>query len=352
MFQEYFNNLKALTGKQLFLRFGIPVVVSFFIGLLSILGAVYGNLDSAAWDEVLSTLMFTFMISISIWISNQELGNILYCHRKLKHLDVQRIFIQTTVNMLIAAGVVFTARELSHLFFEQRINAIVFAYTLSFALLITLLINALYIGIYFFSKWKEELLMAEQLKQEQLKSQLYALRNQLDPHFLFNSLTALEELINENKEKATEFVEDLAGVYRYILDHREDDWVELSEEIDFMKTYLNLLNHKTGNMLQAHFPKDIPQAQIPVLAGQLLLENVFKHNIIDSRNHVDVHIWIKDEHLWVANTLRLRNTTHEIGMGLENLKKRYQMLSNSNIQVDKKEDVFQVGLPLKFNKAK
>ncbi len=346
MFQQYFSNLRALSSLQLFYRFGLPFLVSVLLGLLSVMGSVYDTYDNHTVQEAASTWLFSFLISISIWISNQELGNILFCYSKLQHQDLKRGIIQTSINMVLALLVAFSARELSHLFFNERIDDTVFKYTLSFALLITLLINTMYILAFFFRKWKEEWLKAEHLKQEHLKSQLYALRQQLDPHFLFNALSALQELISENGKKAHEFVEDLAVVYRYILDHKEDDWVSLTDEIEFMKTYLKLLQHKTGNMLTADFPKELPHKQIPVLAGQLLIENVLKHNIIDSKNPMHVRIWLQDEHLWVANTLRPKNNRNELGLGLDNLQKRYKMLCENNIIVQEKETIFQVGLPL------
>ena len=188
----------------------------------------------------------------------------------------------------------------------------------------------------------------EHLKQESLQNELMALKNQIDPHFLFNSLNSLTSLIRDN-EKATQFVKKLSFMYRYILQSGESDLVSVREELNFLESYTYLIRTR----YRERFTIDIQiepshlECKIPPLALQLLVENAVKHNEISGTNPLTVKIYSKQGSLFVENVIRPRRTLAEgTKNGLLNLKKRYVLLRKQELTVKTENNIFSVELPL------
>lgn len=195
---------------------------------------------------------------------------------------------------------------------------------------------------------KENLLENERLKQQNLENELTALKNQIDPHFLFNSLNSLNSLIRDNKE-ATAFVTKLSFMYRYILQSGHRDLVTVKEELKFLESYIFLI--KTRYRDRFSIDMDIDEAdlekEVPPLALQLLVENAVKHNEISESNPLQVKIYSKDYAICVENTIRPRTTLAEgTGNGLSNLDKRYYLLGKQKMNITTENDVFCVKIPL------
>jgi two-component system LytT family sensor kinase len=188
----------------------------------------------------------------------------------------------------------------------------------------------------------------EHLKQQSLQNELIALKNQLDPHFLFNSLNSLTSLIREN-EQATQFVKKLSYMYRYILQSGDSDLVSVKDELKFLESYTFLIRTRYRDRFAIDIsiePKYLEQ-QIPPLALQLLVENSVKHNEISETNPLKVNIYSKDGSIYVDNPIRLRKTFEEgTKNGLLNLKKRYILLLRKELTVRTENDIFSVQLPL------
>jgi len=169
------------------------------------------------------------------------------------------------------------------------------------------------------------------LQTENYKAQLDQLRNQVNPHFLFNSLSTLQTLIRKNASESEEFVHNLSAIYRQLLHSRESSVSTLEEELDFLNTYLNLLGSRHGSALQVDIEVDGPvrKLQLPSFALQLLVENCTKHNIISRDSPLHIRIIEAGGKISVSNNLQLKKSVDSTGVGLENLRKRYALMNIS-----------------------
>ena len=189
----------------------------------------------------------------------------------------------------------------------------------------------------------------ERLKQQNLQTELAALKNQIDPHFLFNSLNSLTCLLRDNEE-ATQFVKKLSFMYRYILQSGDRDLVTVKEELKFLESYSYLIKTRYRDRFTVDIEIDEKylEREIPPLALQLLVENAVKHNEISETNPLTVKIFYKDGFIYVENILRPRSVMAEgTGNGLVNLDKRYYLIAKKNITISKEDNKFRVKLPLK-----
>jgi two-component system LytT family sensor kinase len=217
-------------------------------------------------------------------------------------------------------------------------------------LIITLFISTIYECAYFFSQWKQSLLEAQELKRQNILSQFETLKSQVNPHFLFNSLNTLTTLIEEAPPQAVQFVQQLSQVYRYVLQAREKNTVALSEELDFIKAYLYLLQIRFGDHLKAEIQTDLhtEQLHLPPLALQLLVENAIKHNVISSAQPLQLIISSDSSgELTVKNVLQKKSTPETPGgFGLSSITQRYLLLGAKPVRINQDDGFFSVVLPL------
>jgi two-component system LytT family sensor kinase len=212
-----------------------------------------------------------------------------------------------------------------------------------------LLIWTIYEGIIFYTKLQKSTQEKEQLQRENIQSQLEGLRNQVNPHFLFNSLNTLTYLIPEAPNKAVNFVQKLSKVYRYILEIRDQKIVSISDELEFLNAYIFLLKERFGENLNTNI--DIPlkyyQTKIVPLSLQILFENVIKHNIISTKKPLTINVFIERDKLIIKNNLQKKNQViSSTSMGLQNIKNRYQFFTKKEVDVIVTVDSFLVALPL------
>ncbi len=195
---------------------------------------------------------------------------------------------------------------------------------------------------------KEDVMENERLKQEKLKSELAALKNQINPHFLFNSLNSLNTLVRGNEE-ATTFVNKLSALYRYILQSGSQDLVPLRDELAFLKSYVHLVKTRYRDRFSITIEIDGKwlSTKIPVLSLQLLVENAVKHNEISESSPLQVNVFTEGSHLIVENKIQPKSTSVDsTGNGLANLAKRYDLLENKRIIISNTNNIFRVKLPL------
>jgi LytS/YehU family sensor histidine kinase len=190
----------------------------------------------------------------------------------------------------------------------------------------------------------------ETLKREALQSQFESLKNQLSPHFLFNSLTALKILIKEAPDTAQNYVNSLSRALRYTLKSNEKQLVTLKDEMEFMESYLFLIRMRFGENLSisTSINEDLLSHNIPPLTIQTLVENAIKHNEISKKNPLGINILTTDnESLIIVNDIHEKITGEEgTGIGLTNLSKQYQLLINKEIIIRKEDNKFSVEVPL------
>ena len=213
-----------------------------------------------------------------------------------------------------------------------------------------LLFLSIYESIYFYDQLKKSIMEQERLKQETIRSQLEGLRNQVNPHFLFNSLNTLMSIVAEDQKLAISFLKKLSKVYRYILDIRDKKLVSLSEELNFIYSYTFLQKERFGESLQFEFdiPEELGNQKIVPLALQILLENAIKHNIISNKKPLSIYIGTQqDDCLIVKNNLQKKNQSMpSTKVGLENIKNRYRFFTDRQVQVASTNGEFIVSIPL------
>lgn len=186
-------------------------------------------------------------------------------------------------------------------------------------------------------------------------AQFESLKNQLDPHFLFNSLNVLSSLIDENPIQAQSFTVSMSKIYRYVLEQKDKDLVSVEEEIDFAKTFVGLLETRFEDAVQFDFriPKEVESNYIVPLSLQLLLENSIKHNFATSQNPLRIQVYVDGDYLVVENNAQLREVENDRqGIGLANIVQRYALMCDQNVFIEKSPTFFRVKLPILTSKKK
>ncbi|HHM0727197.1 MULTISPECIES: 2TM domain-containing protein [Elizabethkingia] len=180
-------------------------------------------------------------------------------------------------------------------------------------------------------------------------AQFESLKNQLDPHFLFNSLNVLSALIEENPDNAQKFTSSMSKIYRYVLEQKDKEVVSLDEEINFARTYIELLKYRFEDSIMFHLniEDDNSKDFVVPLSLQLLLENCIKHNHATSAKPLQVEIFAKEGYLIIKNNLQKRELPNEkSGIGLSNIVQRYSLLTKRNVFIENDENTFSVKIPI------
>jgi hypothetical protein len=221
------------------------------------------------------------------------------------------------------------------------------------SLLITFMISSIYASVAFFIQWKENLLRTQALEKANLEARYDTLRNQVNPHFLFNSLNTLLMLVNDNPV-ASKYVESISEIMRYMLQSRDKEAVLLRDELKIARDYVFIQQSRFGDKLQVDF--DVPEKYYhyatPPLALQMLLENAIKHNVVSKEDPLKVKVYIhENQFIVIENTVKAKiDKDPSTGVGLENIHNRYFHLAGKNIVVKQENGKFVVMLPL-FEKA-
>ena len=201
----------------------------------------------------------------------------------------------------------------------------------------------------FFKQWNASLLDAEYYKQEKLKADYRVLQNQVNPHFLFNSLNVLISEIKHDPKTAVDFTRKLSKVYRYVLQSKNHDLISLKKELAFIDSFIFLHKVRIGDALEyvTHISEEALQLQIPPLTLQILIENAIKHNVANEENVLKISIKSDgSDTLIVSNNLQIIDTVDSTYTGLSNLSKRFELLKKNGFTFGEKEEKFVVNIPL------
>ncbi len=218
------------------------------------------------------------------------------------------------------------------------------SFTVTF--LVTLAINVFMHGRGFLYSWRQAAINIEKLKTEQVSTQYESLKNQVNPHFLFNSLNALTTLVYDDQAKAVEFIRKLSQVYRYVLDKKDEELVPLADELDFTRNYIFLQKIRFGDNLQVDVSGNEMTSYVPPLAIQLLVENAIKHNVVSEQYPLKVNVAVNGEYCTITNNIKEKLDKDSTGIGLNNLKARYEYLSSKPVEINGEAGIFSVKIPL------
>jgi len=238
---------------------------------------------------------------------------------------------------------------------------IVMSYTL------VIMVLAIYEGIFFFTKYRQSIIEKERLAKENMQSQLSVLKQQMNPHFLFNSLNTLVNIIPEDRRKATLFTQRLSAVYRRILEWRHKELITLEEESAAVQDYVFLMQTRFEDKLQVcwhygagtqvqcegkgqtmNLPAEFRGYRIVPLSIQLLVENAIKHNVVSSDHPLHIDIKLANNRITVSNPLNLRSgrSLDSTGWGHQNLKARYEMVTLDPVEIRKTTQLYEVSIPI------
>lgn len=295
----------------------------------------------------LTVSLYTACMWIFLWKGNDLLTHIIDRYISWIHEPVKRFVIGMLGTVLYSSGIVYLLVYIFEKFTIIRFGDDV-ENMVGVALLITLIISLFLHGREFFLNWKQAVLNTERLEKENIKAQYDNLKSQVNPHFLFNSLNALTNLVYEDQDKAAKFIKQLSEVYRYVLDTRDKEIVPLEEELKFLNAYLFLQKIRFENNLITRIDLNGLSTYVAPLSIQMLFENAIKHNVISKEMPLQIKLYADNKFLVVENTLQQKDVSLEDsnGMGLENITNRYSFLSDNKVEIGKTETKFIVRLPM------
>lgn len=296
--------------------------------------------------------LYTSSMWVLLWKGNDFLTYLIDARISWIEQPIKRFVIGILVMFIYSAGIVylliFFFETFSRLQFGDRISSMVGA-----SLVITVIISFFMHGREFYLNWKKAVLNSERLEKENIKAQYDNLKSQVNPHFLFNSLNALTNLVYEDQDKAAKFIKQLSEVYRYVLDTRDKEVVPLEEELKFLNAYLFLQQIRFENNLITKISVNGLLTDVAPLSIQMLFENAIKHNVISKDLPLEIKLYSDEKSLIVENTLQPKVVSLEDskGMGLENIVNRYSFLSDTKVEIERSESHFKVRLPVLKNES-
>ena len=322
-----------------------------------------GILISVSIDSVIPTIkndthnkLYDFILSIILTISIWE-GN-LFIDRKLNkklpwvQKPLKRFFVQFPIGILFSALTIYAGMLVYNTFFCQlpeQFRSTLFSLSIVIGTLFSIILLGFEISFQFFNHWKNSLIEIEKYKTESIKAQLENLKNQINPHFLFNNLSVLSSLVYKDQDKAVDFINQLSKVYRYLLDNRNNELVTIEHELTFIKSYIYLLQirFQSNIVFKIEIDSAFLNKLIPPMALQMLIENAIKHNEISNEQPLMISVKVEEDKLVTTNNLQLR-TNHEPSSktGLKNIKDRYQHFTNRKVEILESDTMFVVKLPI------
>jgi two-component system, LytTR family, sensor kinase len=249
----------------------------------------------------------------------------------------------TTVAIVLLIGGV-----LHNYSWQQNVNPL--KLNLIYASLINLFFHLLNTILYFFREYKNKWAEAEELKRISAQAEVQLVKSQINPHFLFNNLNVLSGMLIKDNPEANHFVEEFSKVYRYILNNHDKELVELKSELEFIQPYIFLLRKRfnEGLEIDINIPDHYKTRYVVPAALQMLIENAIKHNVVSRSKplHISIHA-NGNETLIVTNNLQPKLAVEaSTRIGLQNIRKRYELISGQNVIVKQTNGEFEVVLPL------
>lgn len=304
---------------------------------------------STSLSTFLLVSFYTSCMWVLLWKGNGMLAHIVSHYVSWIEVPIKRFLFGMIATIVYSSGIVYLLVFLFESFSKLNFGSVNTMVAVS--LLITLVISLFLHGREFYLNWKQAVLKSERLEKENIKAQYDNLKSQVNPHFLFNSLNALTNLVYEDQDKAAKFIKQLSEVYRYVLDTRDKEIVAIEEELKFLDSYLFLQHIRFENNLITKINLEGLSTYVAPLSIQMLFENAIKHNVISKESPLEIKLFSNEKFLVVQNTLQPKDVSLEDskGMGLENIISRYSFLSDQKVEIEKRDTLFQVRIPIILN---
>ena len=329
---------------------------AFFIGIaiFVVLNLIRAFNGSFSLDERLGVMfLYTILYSFALHLSNTFLFITLDRIFINERFSKKRIFIGFVSSFFLSLFVIFLLRLFIITIIENKPLSVFIANEsvddYFVASIFTFIILLIVHFIYLYKGYQENKVKEQKIIAGTANAKFESLKNQIDPHFLFNSLNVLSSLIEENPENAQRFTTSLSKIYRYVLEQKDKELVSVEEELAFAKTYMNLLKMRFENSLFYELPTTIlnPEAKVVPLSLQLLLENTVKHNVVSEQKPLHIRIFIEDDYLVLQNDYQKKEVLQERkGVGLQNIINRYGIITNRKVLIEQNEQTFTVKIPV------
>lgn len=303
-------------------------------------------------------LMFVMQLCslVGIWQLVKFINGVLDRTIPFEQGPLARVLLQIAITMLIIGPVMIMMAMLMKPYLPPFVNRQFIAIGVILFIVMIVLFNFGFYAYYFFANWQRSIetnakleVQAAELEREKFNLQYHQLKNQVNPHYLFNTLTSLDGLIHTDPELASEFVRHMAKVYRYVLQHKENEVVSLEEELDFISHYIQLLHIRyDGALFISHeISAEARDKGVVMVTLQMLIDNAVKHNIVQHNSPLKILITCDSGYLCVCNNKQLRRQIESSnGHGILQLKQLYSFLTEKPILIEDKEAEYIIKIPL------
>ncbi len=338
------KSITNINSKKQLINISIIIAISIFFTFM------FSGFNSS-WQDILLNILYGAIIGFSIAIGSSLISKKMYSVGNWEHNPINK-YVQVIITITLYIGIDVAIVNLIWFKLTQNLNPTelihsnVFMWVILTELIIGIVIYLIILSANFSRKLNNLYIDAENNQKEINKYKYSTLKNQVNPHFLFNSLNVLSGLMYQDIDKADDFVGKLANIYRYVLDVQDEEVVSLGQELEFIKDYLFLQSIRFGDNLQYEINASSNKMIIP-MALQILVENALKHNIITDKNKLKVEISNDDRYVIVSNNVNPKSdieSSHELGIA--NIKARYKFLTTTNVEVFSTDNKFEVRIPL------
>ena len=346
--------------KQLIKEIPRAIVISFTIFFVLLLVRIITGNKIQFDYYLLVNFGYTMLYSLSLYFANAAIFIYLDKIFKTDRFIPKRIVIGFIASFLVSIIVIFLLRIFEDVLVEgSSFSAFLNNEEMSnylVAIIVTFFVTLAFHAFYFYKAYTENKVKEQKVIAGTASAQFESLKNQIDPHFLFNSLNVLSSLIEENPDNAQKFTTSLSKIYRYVLEQKDKELVPVEEELAFAKTYMNLLKMRFENCITYELPTDedwiasflsMAEAKVVPLSLQLLLENTIKHNVVSETKPLHIKIYFENSYLIVENNLQKKEILQERkGVGLQNIVNRYALISERKVLVEETQIEFKVKIPI------
>jgi sensor histidine kinase YesM len=303
---------------------------------------------------------YAMLYGLSLYYANALVFIFLDSVYKTNRFSLNRLIVGFVSTFFITLFVVFILRIFEDVIVEKQSfqeyiqNEKMTNFTVP--VVIFLIVSLAIHSFYFYKTLQENKVKEQKLIAGTASAKFESLKNQIDPHFLFNSLNVLSSLIEENPENAQRFTTSLSKIYRYVLEQKDKELVSVHEELAFAKTYMNLLKMRFENSLFYELPTQedwiasplaMTDAKVVPLSLQLLLENTVKHNVVSEQKPLHIRIFMDADYLVIQNDYQKKEVLQDgKGVGLQNIINRYGIITNKKVLIEQNEQTFTVKIPV------
>ncbi len=354
MYATEVSNMKENKKKSLLVRASeVWMYIKISLAIASVLYIIFnsGRLGTWSFFNAWGEFLYSFLISLALSLGIATI--IAFTEKRISWIDapVKRLLTELTTVVIYSTivSILFSVVTIT-IFYKVSLTELpwdnIWRNT-KFPILISIFMTAILTSRAFLFEWRRAAIASEKLRADRFQGQYQSLKNQLNPHFLFNSLNTLSNLVYDDQEKAIEFIQKLSKIYRYVLEVQKEELVTIKQELVFLENYLGLQKLRFGENLQIAIQVLNQDLLIPPLSLQLLLENCIKHNIVSSDEPLKITISETEGHIIIKNNLQPKDLQESsTGIGLENIKSRLAYFTEKPLLITKSEREFIVQVPV------